>query len=38
MDRCGKNLYWISRHPYGQTGEAVFALQDRYLACAKKRA
>jgi hypothetical protein len=30
MDACGKNLSWISRHPYGHTGEAVFALQDQY--------
>ena len=36
MDRCGKHLSWISRHPYGQTGEAVFDQQDRYLAYAKK--
>ena len=30
MDRCKENLGWVSRHPYGHTGEAVFALQDRY--------
>ncbi len=30
IDRCGKNLDWFSRHPYGHTGEAIFALQDRY--------
>ena len=35
MDRCGKNLGWISRHPYGHTGEAVFSLQDEYLKHAK---
>jgi hypothetical protein len=37
IDRCGDNLGWISRHPYGHTGEAVFALQDRYLDHARAR-
>ena len=37
MDRCGKNLDWISRHPYGHTGEAVFYLQDQYAAHAKSK-
>ncbi len=35
MDRCGKRLDWISRHPYGHTGEAVFYLQDRYTEHAR---
>ena len=26
----GSNLAWVSRHPYGHTGEAVFYLQDKY--------
>ena len=30
MDASGKNLAWISRHPYGHTGEAIFDLQDDY--------
>jgi uncharacterized membrane protein len=36
MDRCGKNLSWMSRHPYGQTGEAIFYLQDQYLQHARE--
>lgn len=34
MEACGKNLAWISRHPYGHTGEAVFQLHDEYAAYA----
>jgi hypothetical protein len=37
IDRCGKNLDWFSRHPYGHTGEAVFYLQDRYAEHAKAK-
>ncbi len=37
IDRCGPNLDWISRHPYGHTGEAVFYLQDRYAEHARKK-
>ena len=37
IDRCGKNLDWVSRHPYGHTGEAIFYLQDQYAAHAKSR-
>jgi uncharacterized membrane protein len=37
IDRCGRNLDWISRHPYGHTGEAVFYLQDQYAAHAKSK-
>ena len=36
MDLCGKNLNWISRHPYGHTGEAIFYLQDQYAKHAKE--
>jgi len=36
IDRCKGNLDWISRHPYGHTGEAVFALHDAYLAEARR--
>jgi hypothetical protein len=35
IERCGKNLSWISRHPYGLTGEAVFDLHDAYLQHAR---
>jgi len=35
MDRCAKNVGWISRHPYGHTGEAVFDLGDRYIEHAR---
>lgn len=37
IDRCGKNLDWLSRHPYGHTGEAVFFLQDLYAEHARKQ-
>jgi len=37
IDRCGRNLDWFSRHPYGHTGEAVFYLQDRYLEYARAK-
>ena len=37
IDNCGKNLDWVSRHPYGHTGEAVFYLQDRYQEHAKSK-
>lgn len=37
IDRCGKNLDWLSRHPYGLTGEAVFDLHDQYLAHARAK-
>ena len=35
--RCCKNgdMNWISRHPYGLTGQAVFWLQDKYMRYAK---
>ena len=33
--RCGKNMNWISRHPYGLTGEAVFYLQDKFMKYAR---
>ena len=33
--RCGKNMNWISRHPYGLTGEAVFDLQDEFMKYAR---
>ena len=36
IDRCGKKLDWVSRKPFGMTGEAVFDLQDRFSAYAKK--
>jgi uncharacterized membrane protein len=31
VDRTAENIGWISRHPYGHTGEAVFALGDKYI-------
>ncbi|MCX7935391.1 MAG: glutamine amidotransferase, partial [Planctomycetota bacterium] len=37
IDRCGKNLDWLSRHPYGHTGEAVFYLQDKYQEYAQSK-
>ena len=37
MDRTGDNLGWISRHPYGHTGEAVFALGDKILEHARAK-
>jgi hypothetical protein len=37
IDRCGKNLDWFSRHPYGHTGEGIFYLQDRYAGHAKAK-
>ena len=37
IDQCGKNLDWISRHPYGHTGEAIFYLQDQYARHARER-
>ncbi len=37
LDRSAGQLDWLSRHPYGHTGEAVFRLQDRYLEYAKAK-
>jgi uncharacterized membrane protein len=37
IDRCGANLDWISRHPYGLTGEAVFRLHDEFRKHAERR-
>ena len=32
MAEVGNDLDWISRHPYGNTGEAIFQQQDNYTA------
>ncbi len=32
MDKVGNDLDWVSRHPYGWTGEMLFAAQDQYAA------
>ncbi len=32
MDKAGNDLDWISRHPYGWTGEMLFQAQDNYTA------
>ncbi len=37
IDAVGKNVDWISRHPYGQTGEAVFLINDQILRHARDR-
>ena len=34
IDACGAKIDWISRHPYGWTGERVFAVQDEFSAYA----
>lgn len=35
MEAVGDDLDWISRHPYGNTGETIFAAQDQYAAWRK---
>jgi uncharacterized membrane protein len=35
IDGAGKNIDWVSRHPYGRTGEAVMATEDEFLNYAK---
>lgn len=37
IDRCGADIDWISRHPYGWTGEMLFKLQDEFQAYAKAK-
>ena len=37
IDRCGANVDWISRHPYGWTGEMIFKLEDDIQAYAQKK-
>ena len=32
MDKAGNDLDWVSRHPYGWTGEMLFQAQDNYTA------
>ena len=36
IDRAGRNVEWISRHPYGRTGESVMYLHDQYVDYARK--
>jgi uncharacterized membrane protein len=35
MDKVGDDIDWISRHPYGWTGEMLFKAQDEYTAYRK---
>ncbi len=32
---AGKNIDWISRHPYGRPGESIFYLQDQFMKFAR---
>ncbi len=35
LDRCGPDVDWISRHPYGWTGEMLFDVEDEFAAYGK---
>ena len=37
LDACGGKIDWISRHPYGWTGERVFQIQDEFEAYAARK-
>ncbi len=37
IDACGAKIDWISRHPYGWTGERVFQVQDEFQAYAAEK-
>ena len=37
IDASGKHADWISRHPYGWTGERLFAVQDEFAAYAASK-
>ena len=37
IDRCGGDVDWISRHPYGWTGEMVFNQEDRIQEYARQK-
>ena len=37
IDKCGADVDWISRHPYGWTGEMLFKLQDDFQAYARAK-
>ncbi len=37
MEKAGNDIDWISRHPYGWTGEMIFEKQDEYAAWRKTR-
>jgi hypothetical protein len=37
MQKAGDDLDWISRHPYGWTGEQIFQKQDEYAAWRKAK-
>ncbi len=37
IDACGAQTDWISRHPYGWTGEMVFKAQDDFAAYAASK-
>ena len=37
LDACGGKIDWISRHPYGWTGEMLFKSQDDFAAYAKSK-
>lgn len=37
IDKAGPDIDWISRHPYGWTGEMLFKLQDDFAAYARKK-
>lgn len=37
IDKCGSDVDWISRHPYGWTGEMLFQLEDDFQAYAREK-
>ena len=37
IDKCGKDIDWISRHPYGWTREMIFKQEDDFMAYAKSK-
>lgn len=37
IDESGAHIDWIARHPYGWTGEMLFAFQDRFEAYARNK-
>ena len=37
IDACGEKIDWISRHPYGWTGEMLFKAQDEYMEYAASK-
>ena len=37
IDRAGPDIDWISRHPYGWTGEMLFKVEDEFQAYARQK-